>query len=242
MVEQAKLETLPESWSKALAIAAHPDDLEFGASSAIARWTSQGKEVVYLMVTRGEAGIDSLQPEETGRIREEEEIRSAKVVGVETVEFLDHKDGCIEYGLPMRRDISRAIRRHKPDILLTGNYHDTWDGEKLNMADHRWVGLAVLDASRDAGNRWIFPELTEEGLEPWNGVQMIFVSYSPNATHGVDVTDFIETGIASLQEHKAYLENLSGGFDAETFLTWGAAEVGARLDCEYAVPFKVLKL
>ena len=242
MAEDTRLEKLPESWSKALAVVAHPDDLEFGASSAIARWTSQGKDVTYLLVTRGEAGIESLSPEETARIRENEEIRSARVVGVNTVEFLDYKDGCIEYGLPLRKDISRAIRKHQPDVLLTGNYHATWNGETLNMADHRWLGLAVLDASRDAGNRWIFPELLEEGLEPWSEVRMILVSHSPNATHGVDVTDFIETGIASLNEHKVYLENLSGSFDTETYLRWGASEVGSKLDCELAVPFEMLKL
>ena len=101
MPEQpAKLLPLPENWSRALAVAAHPDDLEYGAASAIARWTSQGKEVGYLMVTKGEAGIDSMHPDETGRLRMQEEINSARVVGVDSVEFLDCADGVVEYGLP----------------------------------------------------------------------------------------------------------------------------------------------
>ena len=108
MNEKAKLQKLPEGWNKALAVAAHPDDFEFGASSAIARWTSQSKEVVYLMVTRGEAGIDSMSPEEAGPIREGEQRRSAKVVGVDSVEFLDYRDGVVEYGLSLRRDIART--------------------------------------------------------------------------------------------------------------------------------------
>jgi len=200
MAEQNKLETLSEGWEKALAVAAHPDDLEYGVASAIARWTSQGKQVVYLFVTRGEAGIDSMTPEKAGPLREEEEKRSASIVGVDSVEFLDYRDGVVEYGLPLRRDIARAIRLHRPDVLITGNYHLTWGGINLNMADHRWVGLAVLDAARDAGNRWIFPELLDEGLEPWDKVRMICVAGSLHPTHAVDVTPYIDKGIASLKE------------------------------------------
>ena len=93
MAEESKLLPMPEDWTKALAVAAHPDDLEYGAASAIARWTSQGKEVVYLLVTRGEAGISSMSPKIVGPLREEEERRSAAAVGVDVVEFLDHPDG-----------------------------------------------------------------------------------------------------------------------------------------------------
>jgi len=178
-------------------VVAHPDDLEYGAASAVARWTSQGKQINYLMVSRGEAGIDSMPPEETGPLREEEEMVSARLVGVETVEFLDYRGGVIEYGLPLRRDIARAIRRHRPNVLVTLNFQLTLGGPALNMADHRWVGLAVLDASRDAANRWIFPELLQEGLQPWGGVKMVCISGSPQTGHAVDVTDFLDQSIAS---------------------------------------------
>ena len=99
MAGQKNLKPLDENWERALAVVAHPDDLEYGAASAVARWTSQGKQINYLMVSRGEAGIDSMPPEETGPLREEEEMVSAHLVGVETVEFLDYQDGVIEYGL-----------------------------------------------------------------------------------------------------------------------------------------------
>ena len=193
-----KLLPLPENWSRALAVAAHPDDLEYGAASAIARWTSQGKEVGYLMVTKGEAGIDGMHPDETGRLRMQEEINSARVVGVDSVEFLDYADGVVEYGLPLRRDIARAIRKFKPDVLISGNYELTWSSGKLNMADHRAVGVAVLDAARDADNRWIFPELLAEGYEPWHGVKTVFIASAPKVTHYVDVTGFVDKGIESL--------------------------------------------
>ncbi len=243
MDEKGGLEPLPESWDRALAVVAHPDDLEYGVASAIARWTSEGKEVVYLIVTKGEAGIDSMRPEEAGPLRVEEERRSAKVVGVETVKFLDYNDGVVEYGLPLRGDIARAIRRYRPDMIITANYQLFWPGGRtLNMADHRNVGLAVLDAARDAGNRWIFPELLDEGLEPWNKVRIVCLGGSPNPTHAVDVTDYIDRGVASLKEHRVYIENLEGSFDPEAFLLWGASETGAVFGCEYAVSFEVASL
>ena len=242
MAQQSSLRVLPEDWEAALAVEAHPDDIEYGAASAVARWTSQGKRVDYLLVTRGEAGIDSMDPEEAGPLRETEQRNSAKVVGVDTVEFLDYRDGVVEYGLPLRRDIARAIRRYKPDVLLTGNHHVKWSGGSFNMADHRSVGLAVLDAARDAGNRWIFPELLDEGLEPWNNVRMVCVSGSPNATHAVDVTDFIGRGVSSLEEHRVYIENLGRDFDPDTFLRMNTNAVGELFGCDYAVSFEVIDL
>lgn len=234
------LVVLPEDWERALAVVAHPDDLEYGAASAVARWTSQGKHVSYLLVTRGEAGIDNMSPDEVAPLREVEEWASARVVGVHNVEFLDYRDGVIEYGLPLRRDIARAIRRHRPEVLLTLNETLTWPGGVLNMADHRWVALAVLDAARDAGNRWIFPELLAQGFEPWNGVRMVCHHASPSPTHVVDVTAFLDQGIASLREHKLYLAYLSDDFDPEAFLRQQAAETGQRSGYSYAVDFEVI--
>ena len=163
MQQESKLLSLPEDWQRALAVAAHPDDLEYGAASAIARWTTQGKEVVYLLITSGEAGISGMHPDKVGPLREGEEKRSAAAVGVDTVEFLHHKDGVIEYGPALRRDIARAIRRHRPEVILAPNYHLSWGGSSFNFADHRSAGLATLDAAQDAGNPWIFPELMDEG-------------------------------------------------------------------------------
>src|SRR4051794_41845992 len=99
----APLKPLPEDWTRALAVVAHPDDMEFGSAAAVARWTGQGKEVVYCMVTSGEAGIDSMHPDECRRVREAEEIESARIVGVDVVEFLEQPDGILEYGVPLRR-------------------------------------------------------------------------------------------------------------------------------------------
>ena len=119
-------------------------------------------------------------------------------MGVDTVEFLDHRDGVIEDGLDLRRDLARAIRRHRPEVLVLSNFELRWGFGGLNMADHRVVGLAALDAARDAGNRWVFPELLDEGLEPWSGLRFAAVNAAPRPTHFVDVTATLDRGIASL--------------------------------------------
>ena len=226
---------IPEDWQTALAVVAHPDDLEYGAASAIAKWTSQGKRVVYVMVSSGEAGIDGMHPKETGPLRMQEEINSARVVGVDTVDFLGYTDGVIEYSAGLRRDLSRAIRRYRPDVVLTINHHPQFFSGHANMADHRWVGLAVFDAARDAGNRWIFPELLDEGYEPWNEVRFVAVFGSTYPTHVVDVSSHWETGLDSLREHKVYLENLGDvGNSPFEFLTAHAREAGAAFGCQYA--------
>ena len=236
------LAPLPEDWERALAVVAHPDDLEYGASSAIACWTSQGKQISYLLVTRGEAGIDAMHPTQVGPLREAEERRSASIVGVHDVEFLAYRDGMIEYGLPLRRDITRVIRQQRPEVLLTLSHHLTWGDGTLNMADHRWVTLAVLDAARDAGNRWIFPELLAEDCTPWNGVRMVCLSDSSWPTHAVDVTAFLDRGIASLQAHQLYISNLSTTFNPAVFLRQQASEAGQTLGCQYAVSFEVITI
>src|SRR3984885_14101457 len=104
------MEPMPEDWTRAVAVVAHPDDLEYGAAAAVARWTGQGKHVAYLLATRGEAGIQGMAPDQVGPLRVEEEQRSAAVVGVHDVHFLDHADGLVEYGLPLRRDLAAVLR------------------------------------------------------------------------------------------------------------------------------------
>src|SRR4051794_8344751 len=136
----AALEHLDESWERALVVVAHPDDMEYGGASAVARWTGQGKHVAYCLVTSGEAGIDGMTPEEARPLREAEQRESCRVVGVESVEFLGFADGVVEYGLPLRRAVAAAIRRHRPDVVITGNFRDTYGGVALNQADHIAVG------------------------------------------------------------------------------------------------------
>lgn len=244
-MSDAPLEPFPDDWTRALAVVAHPDDLEYGAASAIARWTSEGRTVVYLLVTRGEAGIQGLEPDVCGPRRVEEERAGAALVGVDTVEFLDgHVDGVVEYGIPLRRDLAGAIRRHRPDVLLSINFRERWaPGSPVNHADHRVVGLALLDAARDAANRWTFPDLLVRGLDPWDGTRLAAFSGSPEPTHAVDVTGFLDRGVASLREHQAYLDGLGGDMaDPDAFLRGAAEAAGARQGVEHAVTFEVVPL
>lgn len=228
------MEAMPEDWSRAMAVVAHPDDLEYGAASAVARWTDQGKEVTYVLVTSGEAGIDGSPPDVVGPLREDEERASAAVVGVSTVEFLGHADGLVEYGLPLRRDIAGAIRRHRPELVITMSFELTWGGVAVNHSDHRAVGLATLDACRDAANRWLHPDLGE----PWQGVTGVYLNGVPDATHFVDVTDTIDRGVASLQEHQQYIDGLGYDFDPDAFLRGIATEAGEQIGIDAAVLFR----
>ncbi|MEU9479001.1 PIG-L deacetylase family protein [Streptomyces sp. NPDC048191] len=237
-----QLKPMPEDWQRALAVVAHPDDLEYGCAAAVAAWTDGGREVGYVLATRGEAGIDTLDPATCGPLREREQRASAAVVGVGTVEFLGHRDGVIEYGPVLRRDIAAAVRRHRPELVLTLNHRDTWGDAVWNTPDHVAVGRATLDAVADAGNRWIFPELTEQGLEPWNGVRWVAVAGSARPTHAVDATPGLERAVRSLLEHRTYIEALTDEDPetyARTFLTTSAEATGERFGGTPAVAFEV---
>lgn len=232
---------MPTDWQRGLAIAAHPDDLEYGAAGAIAAWTSEGREIAYLLVTRGEAGIDGIAPDQAGPLRETEQRAGAAEVGVRTVEFLDHRDGVIEYGVPLRRDLARAIRRHRPELIITLNHHDSWGPGSWNTPDHRAVGRAVLDAAADAGNWWIFPD--PEGPEVWSGVRWVAVASSPHDTHAVDVSAHLDRAVTSLAAHRAYLAALSDEppeQQARTFLEQLAAGAGKRFGFRPAVTFELI--
>jgi LmbE family N-acetylglucosaminyl deacetylase len=237
------LPEVPEDWSRGLAVVAHPDDLEYGAASAVARWTAQGKDIVYVLVTDGEAGIEGMSPAEAGPLRREEERRSAAVVGVEVIEFLGMADGLVEADQTLRRALAAQIRRHRPEVVISINFRASWGMPSWNHVDHRNVGIALLDASRDASNRWMFPELLDQGLEPWSGLRLVAFNGSPQPTHAVDVGGSIERGIASLREHGVYLAALddgTAGREPEPFLRGSAAAAGPALGVEYAVTFEVI--
>ena len=231
---------MPDDWQRALIIAAHPDDIEYGLAAVVAVWTAAGKEVHYLLATRGEAGIAGMPPSEAGPLREAEERASAAAVGVSEVEFLDHRDGVIENGPALRRELAAAIRRHRPDLVVTGYFGATWtppgvSPAYVNSADHRALGQGVLDAVADAGNEWIFPDLDEP---PWTGVQYIAVQEMGDPPHVVDVGAGVEQAVASLSEHRRYLERLSDVpvgeqarqvIDMATLTEDGGRRVGFRL-------------
>jgi LmbE family N-acetylglucosaminyl deacetylase len=244
MTEQPPpLEPLREDWERALCVVAHPDDLEFGGAAAVARWTGQGKQIVYCMVTSGEAGIDGMVPDESRRVREAEQVESARVVGVDEVDFLRLPDGVLEYGVPLRRAIAEEVRLHRPEIVVTNNFRDTFGGTNLNQADHIATGKATLDAVRDAGNRWVFHDQLVADLEPWGGVRQVWAAASPEGRHGVDITDTFDRGVDSLRAHAAYIAGLGWeNFDPAEFLEGLSRQTGQRMGVGHATSFEVFPM
>jgi LmbE family N-acetylglucosaminyl deacetylase len=238
MTEADVLPFPADAFQRVLCVVAHPDDVEYGTSSAVAAWTSQGVEVAYLLLTKGEAGMDASTPDQTAELRMREQVAGSNVVGVGQVDFLDYPDGVLVYSLELRRDIARAVRRYRPDAVLVGS----WEVEfiaGLNQADHRVAGLAAIDAVRDAGNRWVFPELIEDDdLDPWSP-RWLLVSGDPRPTHGVDVTgEPLERGIASLEAHREYLAGIPGHPPPRLMLTGITAMQGRPMGVAHAVLFR----
>ncbi len=198
------LKPFPTDWQRALVLMAHPDDPEYGTSAAVAEWISQGKEVRYVLATRGEAGIAGLPPQESGPLREGEQRTACDRVGVDVLEFLDYPDGRLTESLDLRRDLAGAIRRHQPDGIVTLNHGDTWGPGMWNSEDHRALGRSVLNAVSDAANEWIFPDL--EG--PRHQVKWTAI-LSMNPTHAMPVSEqSVEKAILSLAAHSKYLQAL----------------------------------
>ena len=203
----------------------------------------QGKSISYCLISSGEAGIDGIAPEECAPLREAEQRAACAAVGVTDVEFLGFPDGMLEYGLPLRHAIAASIRRHRPDVVITTNFRETYGGIKPNQADHIAGGKAALDAARDAGNRWVFRDLLAAGLEPWSGVRQVWAAGSPDAKHGVDVTDTFEAGLASLRAHATYLNGLGPEAPNPAEMLEGfARQTGTQLGVPMAASFEVFPL
>ncbi|MFI5500004.1 PIG-L deacetylase family protein [Nocardia asteroides] len=234
------LPALPEeSFRRVLCVVAHPDDMEYGTSAAVARWTANGIDVGYLLLTRGEAGMPS-PPAETARVRLAEQRAACAAVGVDQLTVLEHPDGVLVYGLDLRRDICREIRRFQPDVVL-GMGYDIETPFGFDQADHRAAGLATLDALRDAGNRWVFPEqIDDEGLEPHSPRWYLTPAFAgATGTHGVDITgEPLRRGITSLEAHAAYLAALPGHPAPADFIPKLTAMSGKAMGVAHAVLFR----
>ncbi len=203
--------TMTTEWEhpqKILVILAHPDDPEFFCGAALARWARAGHEIHYFLLTCGDkGGKDNHSPEELCRLRQEEQRRAAAVIGVKSIEFLGLEDGYLLPTLELRREIVRAIRRVRPDVLVTCDPTHLYVGEwYLNHPDHRYAGQVVLDAVFPAaGNPLFFPELLrEENLQPHTPAE-IWIALAENPNVILDVTDTWDIKIRALQEHKSQI-------------------------------------
>lgn len=203
-----ELERLDDTdFHRVLVVVAHPDDPEYGISAVVSQWVERGVEVAYLLMTHGEAGMQR-DPELAGPLRAAEQRAACTAVGVEDLTILDFPDGHLTYGLDLRRAIARRLRQFRPDVVVTGGW-DVMAGWGLDQADHRVVGLATLDAIRDADNTWVHPELArDEELPKW-GVTWLLLASSPSPTHYVEVGEgAFAKAVASLSAHRAYLADL----------------------------------
>ena len=193
-----------------LHVAAHPDDLDFGCAGTTATLTGAGHEVVYCLVTSGQAGgFDrSIPRDEMARIREEEQTAAAKVVGVDELHFLGFPDGSVEPDLELRRAISRIIRIVRPDRVVTQSPVRRFDRVYASHPDHLAVGEATLNAVYpDSRNEFAFPDLLgSEKLEP-HTVAEVWLMGGPEADHFVDISDTIDVKIEALLCHRSQMQS-----------------------------------
>ena len=193
-------------FSRAMVVVAHADDAEFGCSGTVAKWCAEGWEVVYVMCTDGSKGTSDREttPEELSETRRQEQINAGKVLGLKDVVFLGYEDGMLQPTLELRGDISRQIRRFRPDILICPYPLRTVDGQwGVGHPDHIAAGEAALSAVYPtARDHLAFPELLEEGLEPHKVAEAWVMSHS-EPDHWVDVTEHLDTSIKALREHKS---------------------------------------
>ena len=189
---------------RVLAVFAHPDDVDFGSGGTVARWVTDGLDVAYLIVTRGDAGgFDDTPREQMPILREAEQRAAAAELGVHDVIFLDgYFDGRLAPTVELRRDITRTMRRFRPDRVLTSSPLRRW--ERIagpSHPDHLAVGEATTCAVYpDARNEFAYPELLAAGLQPWV-VREIWYQSGPNPDHVVDVTDTFAAKLAALRHH-----------------------------------------
>jgi LmbE family N-acetylglucosaminyl deacetylase len=216
---------------RVLAVAAHPDDLDFGASGTIASFIDAGIEVTYLLCTYGDqGGFDDTPRERMPAIREAEQRAAAKAIGVSDVRFLTgYRDGWLEPTFDLQRDIVRVIRQVRPQRMLSQSTERYWDRLGASHPDHLAAGEAAIRAVYPAArNPFAWPELLDdEGLEPWS-VGEVWLMAHPTTDHPVDITETFDRKLAALRAHVSQTGHLGDGLE-ERLRQWGghvAAEAG----------------
>jgi LmbE family N-acetylglucosaminyl deacetylase len=225
-------------------IAAHPDDVDFGAAGTIATFTEAGFEVSYCIVTNGDAGGSdrSVSRADMAVIRQAEQIAAAKQVGVHDLHFLGYPDGQVEATIGLRRDLARVIRLLRPDRVLCQSPERNYLRLGVSHPDHRAVGTAALDAVYpDSRNPFAFPELlTEEKLEPWT-VREVWISGSPAPNHFVDITVTFPRKVAALRAHVTQISDPAGLEEMLRGWLTRSAELGGLPAGRLAEAFQVLQ-
>ncbi|MEX2081479.1 MAG: PIG-L deacetylase family protein [Dehalococcoidia bacterium] len=222
---------------RAMVVVAHPDDAEFMAAGTAAKWAAAGSEVTYVIVTKGDKGSDDpeMTPAKLTAVREAEQRAACAILGVRQAIFMGYEDGYLEHTLPLRRDITRLIRQHRPEVVICFDPTNRWFNENyVNHPDHRASGDATVDAVfPSARDRLTFPELLTEGLAPWKVSQLWLGSaQQPNAW--VDIGETLELKKQALLAHSSQIPPEMAGF-AEMMGRWAAA---GQDGIEYAESFR----
>jgi LmbE family N-acetylglucosaminyl deacetylase len=234
----------PAAPARVMSVHAHPDDQEFTVAGTLAKWARAGSTIVTVCVTSGGAGSNQYTPPTMTRaelvpIREAEQREACRVLGIAEVVFLGYEDGLLEPSLALRRDLTRLIRRYRPDAVVCGDPAVRFYGSNyLNHPDHRAAAGAALDAIfPSAGTRFIFPELLDEGLEPHH-VAAVFIHGSKRPDTFIDVSSLLDVKLAALKAHKSQM----GEWDPTEMLTDWAREQGAPRGLAAAEAFRRIGL
>jgi LmbE family N-acetylglucosaminyl deacetylase len=211
-----------------LSIHAHPDDQEFTVAGTLAKWARAGSEIVTVCLTRGEAGSNRSTPadmtrERLAKIREKEQRAACRLLGIMEVVFLGYEDGVLVPSIEMRRDLTRLVRRYRPDAVVTGDPTVRFYGTRyMNHPDHRVAADVALDAIfPSAETRFIFPELLDEGLAPHH-VDVVWLFGAAKADTFVDIAGTLDAKVRALREHRSQM----GDWDPAPMVRGWAREQG----------------
>ncbi len=226
---------MAERIQRVMVITAHPDDSEFGAGGTVAKLTRDGKQVAYCIVTNGDKGSGdrTMAPERLAQIRQEEQRNAARVLGVETVDFLGFADGELEDTRESRMAVTAAIRRHRPDLIITQNPHRT-KNLFASHRDHRITAGIVLDCVYPlARDHLSFPELLARGLEP-HKVKEVHLMWWESPEVVVDVSDTMDLKLKALACHASQIQDMPA---VERRVRERAAQIGKAKGYAYAETF-----
>jgi LmbE family N-acetylglucosaminyl deacetylase len=234
----------PAAPARVLSIHAHPDDQEFTVAGTLAKWARDGSRIVTVCITSGGAGSNDHTPRDITRealvpIREEEQRQACRVLGVSETIFLGYEDGLLQPSLALRRDLTRVIRRERPDAVVCGDPTVRFYGAVyMNHPDHRAAADAALDAVfPSAETRLIFPELLDEGLEP-HKVRAVFIHGSEQPDTFIDISEVLGVKLAALKEHRTQM----GTWDPTDMITGWAEMQGAPRKLRAAEAFRLMRL
>lgn len=229
---------IPES---AMAINAHPDDIEFTCVGTLARWARLGSRVVYVLCTSGDVGIadPGMTRQKATEIREAESLEAARIAGVSQVVFLREPDGLLQPTLELRKKLVREIRKYQPEVIMTGDPTIVWSGDDyINHPDHRAAAMAALDATFPAaGQPNLFEEFEGEGLTA-HKVRKVYAHAWDKADVFISIDDTIDIKVAALRAHKSQLID----WDPEEMIKEWARDTAKGKEMQYAEGFKVVTL